>query len=162
VLLRPRAPLDRDSALRGDFAEVFERPSLLQITGKGLDDGEVLGRFRRDGDVWDAFRGRRKRGEKRERKMADGVAEFRSVGSVPGIDGVEGFELGYAGVFDHADQIQSRIGESTGTVGEADQGKERARGPDFGIEGARSFESGESEDDVADGARTDEQSAASA
>jgi len=123
-----------------------------------MNDGKVAGRFRRDGDVRNSLRGRRERGEKRERKMADGVAEFGTVGSVPGIDGVEGFELGDAGVFDHADQIQSRIANRPSAVGEADQGEQRPRRPDFGIRDTRGFESGERKDDVADGAGANEKS----
>jgi hypothetical protein len=162
MLLRPRTPTHGDFQFRGDFAEVFERPAFLGATCEGVNHGEVFNVGRRDTlrneDGRDAFPGRRERGEKREREMADGVAKFGAVRSVPGIDGVEGFQLRDARVFDHADQIQARIGDGSGAVGEADQRKQRARGPDFGIRRPSSFQGRKRKDDVADGARTDEQS----
>jgi len=160
TLLWSHTPPNGHIESHGKFAEGFERPSFLWVAGKGMDDGEVLGRLRRYGDVRNSFRGRRQCGKKRERKMADGIAEFGTVGSVPGIDGVERFELGDAGAFDHPEQIQSGIGNRPGAVGEASQGQQRPRGPDFGIRGARSFESGERKDDVADGPGADEKSTA--
>ena len=54
------------------------------------------------------------------------------------------------------------IGKSAGAVGEADQGKHRARGPDFGIRRAGGFERGERQDDVADRAGADQQGRPSA
>jgi hypothetical protein len=122
-----------------------------------VDDGEVLRRGRWNLDTRNAFPGRRQRGEKREREMADGVPKFGPVRSVPGIDGVESFQLRDASAFDYAEQIQARIGDGSGAVGEADQRKQRARGPDFGIRRAGSFQSGKRKDHVADGAGTDEE-----
>jgi hypothetical protein len=144
--------------LGGHFAKVFERPSFSQVARKRMDDREVLSGRRRHRYPRDAFRGRRERGEKRERKMADSVAEFGAVRPVPGVDGIEGFELGHAGVFDHADQIQRSIGNRPGAVREADQRKQRARRPDFGKGGAGGFERRERKDDVADGARANQKS----
>jgi len=52
--------------------------------------------------------------------MADSIAKFGAVRSVPGIDGIECFELGDAGPFHHAHQIQGSIGNRAGAMGEAD------------------------------------------
>ncbi len=114
---------------------------------------------RRDSYARNTFAGRRERGEKRERKIADGVAEFGPVGSVPGIDGVEGFELRDARVLDHAKQVQASIGKSPGAVGEADQWKQRPWSPNFGVTSTGSFERGERKNDVADRSRAYEKSA---
>ena len=89
--------------------------------------------------------------------MAYGIAKLGAIGSVPGIDGVEGFKLGDAGVFDHAQQIEAGIGDRACAIGEADQREHRARGPDFGIRRAGGFQRGERQDDVADRARPDQQ-----
>jgi len=121
-----------------------------------MDDREVLSRSLRDGNSRRAFRGRRKRGEKREREMAHSISKLRTMGPVPGIDGVERFELRNAGPFHDPHQIQTRIGKSPGTIGEADQRQHRARRPDFGVNRARGLERGERKDHVADGARPNE------
>jgi hypothetical protein len=120
-----------------------------------MDDGEVLNRCGRNGNARDAFGGRRERGEKRERKMADGVAKFRTVRPVPGIDGVEGFELRDASPVHDSHQTQGSVGKSPCAIGETEQGQYRPRGPDFGIKGAGCFEGGEREDHVSDGAWPD-------
>ncbi len=128
-----------------------------------MDDGEVLRGGRRDvfrlhNDARNPFGGRRKRGEKREGKTAYGIAKFGAVRSVPGIDGVEGFKLGDAGVFDHAQQIDVGVGQSPGAAGESDQREQRARRPDFRIRRACGFQRGERQDDVADRSGADEKS----
>jgi len=127
-----------------------------------MDDGKVLGRRRRNGYPRDPFGGRRKRRKKREREMPDRVAEFQAVRSVPGIDGVERFQLRDAGILCHSDQIQAGIGKRPRTISEANQRKQRPRRPDFRISGAGGFERGKREDDVADGSRPDKQPAANA
>ena len=123
---------------------------LLELLAKGWMTAKFCDGGGRDGDARNPFRGRRQRGKERERKMADSVAKFGTVRSVPGIDGVERLQLRNAGAFDHSDQIQASIGESAGAIGEADQGQQGARRPHFGVIGARSFERGERKDDVAD------------
>ena len=115
-----------------------------------MDDREVFKRMRRNNDVRDSFGGRRKRGEKRERKMAHSLSKLWTMGPVPGIDGVEGFQLRDASPFHHSHQIQTRIGDSPGTVGEADQRKHGARRPNFGVSRASGLERGERKDNVAD------------
>jgi hypothetical protein len=126
-----------------------------------MDDREVLSRGVRDwflcnNDVRDPFGRRRKRGEKCKREMADRIAKFGTVRSVPGIDGVECFKLRDAGSFYHAHQIQAGIGNRAGAMGEADEGKQRARGPHFGVIGSSSLERWKGKDDVADRARPDQ------
>ena len=67
-----------------------------------MDDGEVLRAGRRDGNARDSFGGRRKRGKKRERQMADGVAKLGAVCTIPGIEGIERIEFRNSRAFDHA------------------------------------------------------------
>lgn len=123
-----------------------------------MDDREVPRRGGGDGNAWNPFGGRRKRGEKCKREMADGIAKFVTVGSIPGKDGVECFELGDAGSFDHTHQIQAGIGNRAVATGEADEGKQRARGPDFGVIGTSCFQRWEGKDDVTDCAGANQQS----
>lgn len=159
MLLRSRRPTHRNTQLRGHFAKAFERPAFGRVTGEGVYHGKVLDSRRRDSDRRHAFRRRRKRGEKSEGKMADGVAEIGAIRSVPGIDGIEGFEFRDAGVFDHAQQIEAGIGDRTCAIGEADQGKHRAGGPDFRIRRAGGFKRGERQDDIADRSGANQQAA---
>jgi hypothetical protein len=125
-----------------------------------MDDREVFRARGRDGDSRDPFNGRRERGKKRERQITDGVTKFGTIRPVPGIDGIECCKLRHAGVFDHAQQIQPRIGDSPGAIRKADQGKKGARGPDFGINGAGRFQGREGKDDVPDRAGANQQAAA--
>ena len=120
---------------------------------------KFLDRLRWNRDVRNPFRGRRQRGEERERKMAHSISKLRTMGPVPGIDGVERFELRDAGAFHDSHQIQASIGDSPGAVGEADQRQHRTRRPDFGVGRARSFERGKRKDNVADRARPNQQPA---
>jgi len=142
--------------MRGHFFEVLDRPALLQITCKRMDHREVFDRPGRDSNARDSLGGRRERGEERERKMLHGVAEFRTVRSVPGINGIERFKLRDAGAFGDAHQIQRGVRKRPDPIGEADQGQHRARSPDFGIRGAGGFQSGERKNDVADRPRPDQ------
>jgi hypothetical protein len=89
VLFGPRTPSHGDAQLRGNFAEVFERPAFVAITRKGMDDTEVLLGRQGNGDVWDPVGWRRKCRKERERKMAHSISKLRTMGPVPGIDGVE-------------------------------------------------------------------------
>jgi len=122
-----------------------------------MDNREVLSGRRWHGNARRAFRGRRKRGEKRERKMAHSISKLRTMGPVPGIDGVERFQFRDASAFHNSHQIQTSIGKSPGTIGEADQRQHRTRRPDFGVSRAGSFEGGKRENDIADCARSNEQ-----
>jgi hypothetical protein len=108
--------MHRGAQLRSRFAEVFERPAFIVTTGKGMNDREVFSGRLRDDNSRDPFRGRWKRGEKRERKMAHGIAKLRTMGPVPGIDGVERFELRDASVFPYSHQIQTRVDDGAGTI----------------------------------------------
>src|ERR1700676_4837824 len=104
VLFWSRTPLDGYIEPRRHLAKVFERPAFFQITRKGMNHGDVFGRLRGYGDARDAF-GRRECGKKREWQVADRVAEFGTVRSIPGIDGLEGFQLRNAGAFHYSHQI---------------------------------------------------------
>jgi len=123
-----------------------------------MDHGEILTSSRRDRNARDAFGRRRKCGKECEGQMTDRFAELGAVRTVPGIDGIEVFELRDAGTFDHADQVESGVGDGACAIGKANQRKHRARSPDFGVIDASGFESGQGKNDVADGAGPDEES----
>jgi len=120
-----------------------------------MDDGEVLSRGRWNGDARDPF-GRRERRKEREGKMADRIAKFGAVRSVPGIDGIESFEFRDPGAVNHTDEFESGIGDGPSTIREADQRQHRTRRPDLGIRGARGFQSGERKNNVANRARANQ------
>jgi hypothetical protein len=122
-----------------------------------MNDREVLSGRLRDDNPRDSFRGRRKRREKREREMANSISKLRTMCPVPGMDGVERFELGDAGAFHDAHQIQASVGDSSSTICEADQRERRARRPDFGVSRPSRFKRGERKNNVADRARPNEQ-----
>jgi len=124
-----------------------------------MNDREVLNRLWRDSDTRDSLHRRRQRREEREWKMAHGTSKLRTIGPVPGIDGIERFELRNVGAIHDSDQIQTSVGNRACTVGEADQREHRARRPDFGVIGASGFEGGKREDDVADRTRADQKTA---
>jgi hypothetical protein len=124
-----------------------------------MDDREVLDGCPRNGDMRDAFGGRRQRRKERERKMANRVAKLGAVRAVPGIDGIERFELGDAGAFHYSHQIQGSVGNSPGAIRETDQREHRSRCPDFRISRSGGFERGERKNNVADRAGANEQSA---
>ena len=90
--------------------------------------------------------------------MAHSVSKLRTLRPVPGVDGIERFEVRDAGVFHDAHQVQAGIRDSPRAIGEADQGEHRSRRPDFGVIGAGGFESGQGKNHIADGARTNEKS----
>jgi hypothetical protein len=125
-----------------------------------MDYREILADWNRDGNARRAFGGRRKRREECERQMPHGVAEFRTVRSVPGIDRIELFEFPHAGAIYHSHQIQAGVRDRAGPIREPDQRQERPRGPNFGIRGACCFKRGQRENDVADRAGTNQQAAA--
>jgi hypothetical protein len=122
MFLGAGAPLHGHIEARRDFAVPIDRPVFLAAPGKGMDYGEIAGLDRRQVDARHTLRRNWQRGKKRERQMADRMAELRAIGPVPGIDGIEGFELGNAGVVEHADQVQAGIGDRAGAVGKAEQG----------------------------------------
>jgi hypothetical protein len=49
--------------------------------------------------------------------MTHSISKLRTMGPVPGINGVERLELRDAGPFRDAHQIQAGIGESAGSIG---------------------------------------------
>jgi hypothetical protein len=138
---------------------MFERPALGGTAGKGMDHGEIAGRGGGHRNARDAFGGRRERGKKCKRKMADGLAKLGAVCAVPGIDGIERVELRDARIVDDAQKVEAGIGNRAGAVGETDQGKQGARRPDFGVIGARGFKSRQGQNDIADGAGANQQAA---
>lgn len=144
--------------------EVIERPVLFCAAGEGVDDCEVFDGLLGHGDsrFADAVDG--ERGKEREGEMADCFPEFRLLGSVPGVDGVEGFEVGErAWMAGDADEVEARVGDGSGVIGELDYREDGAWGPDFGVVGcaggaAIRLEFREGEDAIADGAGADEES----
>ena len=124
-----------------------------------MNDREVLDRGWRNSDVRNPLHGRRQRREERERKMAHSISKLRTMGPVPGINGIERLELGNAGALHDSHKLQTSIGNRACTIGKADQGEHRARRPDFGVRGSGGFEGRKGEDDVADRTRADQQSA---
>jgi hypothetical protein len=115
-----------------------------------MNNGEVLNGCPRNSDVRNPFRWRRQRREKRKWEMAHSIAKLGTIGPVPGIDGVESFELRDPGSFHHSRQIQTRIGDRACTIGKANQRQHRARRPDFGVSRARSLQRGKRKNNVAD------------
>lgn len=156
--LRSGAPFDRRAQASGNFAEIFERPAFFAAAGKRMDYSEVSGRRGRDRNPGDPLRWR-ERGEERDGKTTDGLAKVGTAGPVPGVDGIESFEFGNAGGFDDAQKIEAGVGDGPGALGKADEGKHGTRGPDFGVSGAGRFECGQRQDDVADGAGSNEKAA---
>jgi hypothetical protein len=126
-----------------------------------MDDREVFNRLRWYSDVRNPFRGRRQRREKRERKMAHSISKLRTMGPVPGIDGVERLQLRDARSLYYPHQIQTGIGDGAHTIGKANQGQHRARRPDFGVICPSRFQRRERKNNIADRARPNEQSALS-
>lgn len=119
-----------------------------------MNDREVLGARGRHGDARNPFHGRWKRREECERKVAHSIPELRTMGPVPGIDGIERFELRDTRPFDDAHQIQAGIGDRACAVGKADQREHGSRSPDFGVIGAGGLQRGEGKNNVADRAGT--------
>lgn len=120
---------------------------------------EITDWGRRNRDARDSIVRGRQCGEKSERKIANGSAKLGAVEAVPGIDRIERFQFGDPRVFDDAQHIETGVGDRASSVGEADQRQQRARRPHFGKVGLCSFQSGQREDDVADGAGADEEAA---
>jgi hypothetical protein len=119
-----------------------------------MDDRKVLRCYFGNSDVGDSVRGRWKHREECERKMAHSISKLRTMGPVPGIDGVELFQRRDTGPLDDAHQIQAGIGDSACAVGKTDQREHRTGSPDFGVIGAGGFERRQRKDDVADRAGT--------
>jgi hypothetical protein len=85
-----------------------------------MNDSKILALNSGNGNARDAFGGWRKSREECKWEMAGRIPEFGAVGAIPGIDGVELFQLGDVGAFDHADQVQASVGDGACAVGEAD------------------------------------------
>ena len=91
--------------------------------------------------------------------MTDGFAKFRVLGPVPGVDRIEPTERGDLRAGQDANQIQARIGDGAGAIGKTDERKHSAWRPYFGVVRTGGFELRQREDAIADGARTNEQTA---
>jgi len=114
-----------------------------------MNDGEVLLRRLGNRNARNPFRGRRQRWEERERKMAYSIPKLRTMGSVPGINGVECFELRDASPFHHSHQVQAGIGNSARAVGKANQREQGTRRPYLGKSSPGRFQRGERKNNVA-------------
>lgn len=90
--------------------------------------------------------------------MSDGLAKLRAIGPVPGVDGIEGFELRSTSAFLNANEFDAGVDDRASAIGKANQWENRPRGPDFGVIGASRFERRQREYHVADRAGTNEQS----
>jgi hypothetical protein len=108
-----------------------------------MNHDEVFARRGRNEDVRDAFGRWWQGGEEREWQVPHCLAKFGPVGSVPGVDRIEGFERRYACAFLDPHQVETRIRDRSRSVGESDQRQNRPRRPDFGVLDAGSFERGQ-------------------
>lgn len=118
----PRGPLDRDFEAIREGPVSIERPVFPGAAGEGVNDSEVFNGGGGHGNAGgDAGPGGRRRWEKGERQVTDSRSKFGAVCAVPGIDGVEGFERGNAGIFEDADEIETGIGDGASAVGKTDQ-----------------------------------------
>lgn len=83
-----------------------------------MNDGEAFSLGGGNFDArWDLRE--RLRGEKCERQVRYGFAEFGSSGAVPGVDFLEAFEQRICCCRD-SQQIEAGVGDGSGAVGEAD------------------------------------------
>jgi hypothetical protein len=115
-----------------------------------MDHREIRLRRVRNSDVRNPLRRRRQGGEKSERQVANRVAEFRTLVTVPGINRVEAFQRCGAAAFDHAHQIQPRIGDGADAIGKTNQRYHGPGRPHLRVVRAGSFESGQRQNHVAD------------
>jgi hypothetical protein len=164
----------------GEAAEELERGAFGRVAGEWVDHSEGSGGFgavdvgeagcrggvsrkapktpglvqiefdRMTGPGWE-------RGEKLEREMADEIAEFGAIGSVPGNDGVEGGKA-VEDMFgrEQAEAVKSSRNNGLSGIGEADERDVLAGAPDFGVIGAKRFEGREAEDEITDGTWTNQ------
>jgi len=127
-----------------------------------MDDREILYRCQWHFDTRSALKGWRKRREKRERKMPYSISKLGALRPVPGVDGIEPFQVRDAGAIHDAEQIQASIRNGSRAVGEADQRQHRTRGPNLRVIGAGSLQRRQRENYITDRARPNEQAAVSA
>ena len=153
------AELDGEIKRAGDGAVGIERPIFFRAGGEGVNDGEIFDGRGRDADARSAGDVHGKRGKKREGEMADGVAEIGTGGAVPGMNGIEGVEIGRDKIVKDAHEIELSIGEGAGAIGELNERQDGSRSPDFSECGRMKFKFGEREDQIADGAGADEKTA---
>jgi len=149
-------PSHRHSDSAGEFAIAIERPVFLRASRKRVNRGKIFARNLRRPDFRLASEGNRERREKCEGKMRHGLAKFRPIRSIPGINRVERCEQGRVRALDHPDQIEACVRDGARAIGKTDQRERPARRPHFGISGARRFEFRQRENHVADRAWTDE------
>jgi hypothetical protein len=67
-----------------------------------MNDREVLNGCIRNGYARNSLSGRGECREKRERKMAHSISKLRTMGPIPGIDGIESLQLRDASPFNHS------------------------------------------------------------
>lgn len=63
---------------------------------------------------------RRQCRKKCKRQIANRAAELGTVGSIPGVDRIEGFQFRNAGAVNDAYQVEAGVGDSARVIGEAD------------------------------------------
>lgn len=105
----------------------------------------------------DARRSRRHRvrREKHKRQMRDRFPKFRPVRPVPGINFIERFERRAFRV-GHSNQLEASVGDGPGLIGKTDERQRHPRRPDLGVVGLRGLKRGQRQNNVANGARTDQ------
>ncbi len=77
--------------------------------------------------------------------------------SVPGINGIEGFEFGQTSVVAYTNEIEAGIGNRASAICKLDERQHRARRPDLGVIGASALKLRQREDAIANRTGTDEQ-----
>ncbi len=101
----------------------------------------------------------RERRKERERKIAHRIAKIRTIGAIPGVNGIEWAQCVERSLVDDADQVEAGVGDGSRAAGEAEQWQNRALRPDFGIFGSRRFQLRQRENHISDGAGSNQQSA---
>ena len=139
------------------MTKVFERPAFFPAAGEGVQDGEIFHRNLRHWNHGNALGGRRQGGEEGEGQVADRFAEVFTIGSVPGVNRIEGFKSGNAGALDDAHEVKTSVDDRARAAGEADQGEHGAWRPYLGVVPASGFQGGKGKDDIANSPGTNQQ-----
>ena len=94
---------------------------------------------------------------KRQVQVFGELAEFRAVGSVPGDYGIEAAQtVDHIVGWEQPQPVKSRCNNGLRGIGEAGERYVLARAPDFGVVRAQRFECRQAEDEIADGACTNQ------
>lgn len=108
-------------------------------------------------DARNSVEWRRQSREEREWQVPHRVAKLGTMITVPGVNRIEASECFRARAFDDADEVESGVGDRADSIRETDQWKHWPWSPHLGVISARSFQRGQRQDHVADGARANQQ-----